>query len=145
MALPSRLHGLRGERVLRALPDGSLSELEREKLWQLDYQRAVQSRYWRKLRWAAMRERDCRCGRCDIWEPQDLQLHHLTYERLGAELPEDVELLCTECHWRAHHSAAGPSADTMLRSERDHLRPADVTPDGAGQRPVGGRERALGP
>lgn len=28
--------------------------------------------------------------------------HHLTYERLFDELPEDVKLLCRKCHKRVH-------------------------------------------
>jgi 5-methylcytosine-specific restriction endonuclease McrA len=145
VALPSKLHGLRGEKVLRALPPESLTELEREKLWQFDYQKATQSRYWRALKRAVMLERDDRCELCEMRGPPPLQLHHLTYERLGAELPEDVELLCEACHWREHHSPDGPLADTVLRPEHDHLRPADVTPDGARQCPVGDRERASVP
>jgi hypothetical protein len=30
-----------------------------------------------------------------------LEMHHLTYERLGAELPEDCVTLCTFCHKQA--------------------------------------------
>lgn len=39
------------------------------------------------------------CERC--LEPQ-FSLHHKTYARLFAELPEDVELLCKPCHVLAH-------------------------------------------
>lgn len=38
----------------------------------------------------------CACGR---WATQ---LHHLTYERLGAELAEDFEALCDLCHASRH-------------------------------------------
>jgi hypothetical protein len=31
-----------------------------------------------------------------------LDLHHLTYERFGRELPEDVLLICRECHEHRH-------------------------------------------
>jgi hypothetical protein len=34
-------------------------------------------------------------------------LHHLTYERLGAELDSDVQVLCSTCH-RARFKADNP-------------------------------------
>jgi hypothetical protein len=33
----------------------------------------------------------------------DAHLHHLTYQRQGNELPEDVQLICLPCHSAAHH------------------------------------------
>jgi hypothetical protein len=30
-----------------------------------------------------------------------LHMHHRTYERLGAELPSDLQVLCRPCHERA--------------------------------------------
>lgn len=31
-----------------------------------------------------------------------LDVHHLTYERLGAELPDDLLVLCRDCHELIH-------------------------------------------
>jgi hypothetical protein len=37
-----------------------------------------------------------------------VEVHHLTYERLGAELPGDLEAVCAPCHRAAHAGPAGP-------------------------------------
>lgn len=45
------------------------------------------------------------CERCKTkYNPAHLVVHHKTYEHLGSELlhPEDVELLCTDCHMDTH-------------------------------------------
>ncbi|WP_194391054.1 HNH endonuclease signature motif containing protein [Bradyrhizobium sp. CCBAU 51765] len=50
-------------------------------------------------RYEALRSADFRCRICNV--PSDevpLQAHHRTYERLGAELPEDLTALCLLCH-----------------------------------------------
>lgn len=41
-----------------------------------------------------------RCERCD--SKRDLQVHHRTYERLGHEWDEDLEVLCDACHGEHH-------------------------------------------
>lgn len=41
-----------------------------------------------------------RCEECG--SGSDLEVHHLTYERLGCELPEDLRVLCRRCHETAH-------------------------------------------
>lgn len=47
------------------------------------------------------------CGadaRTAHWQAKggSLQVHHRTYERLGAELPGDLQVLCPECHRSVH-------------------------------------------
>jgi hypothetical protein len=43
-----------------------------------------------------------RCGlsrrACRILYGHDLDVHHLTYHRIGGELPQDVQVLCRFCH-----------------------------------------------
>lgn len=63
---------------------------------------------FRKLALEAQRERlgrNC-CERCpkdtNKKLPNELHVHHLTYERLGNELIEDVEIVCRECHDKIH-------------------------------------------
>ncbi|MGH2369964.1 MAG: hypothetical protein ACRDI2_17430 [Chloroflexota bacterium] len=36
------------------------------------------------------------------------EVHHLTYERLGDELPEDLAALCAPCHRGAHKATQVP-------------------------------------
>jgi len=40
------------------------------------------------------------CG--DELEAGEAEVHHLTYDRLYAELPDDLIGLCPGCHRRAH-------------------------------------------
>ena len=63
-----------------------------------------------------------------------LDVHHITYARLGNELPDDVEALCRDCHKKKHDSGearrfsdvfppklccegAGPPCDVAAQSE----------------------------
>lgn len=49
-----------------------------------------------------------RCERCGA--KRDLQVHHKTYERLGVERDQDLEVVCADCH-RQHHLIS--PADTL--------------------------------
>jgi hypothetical protein len=73
------------------------------------YRRYIKSKKWRefKARIISARGRVCQeCGKTTY----EMHLHHLTYIRLGNELPSDVKLLCINCHekiemekWKASH------------------------------------------
>jgi 5-methylcytosine-specific restriction endonuclease McrA len=70
------------------------------------YLNAIASPHWRELRdeVVVMRQRYC-CALCgQVYG--DLELHHLNYDRLGRELPEDVQALCWECHRHADRERA---------------------------------------
>jgi 5-methylcytosine-specific restriction endonuclease McrA len=54
------------------------------------------------------------CERCGEKEPEQvaretaLHVHHLTYERLGEELLEDLQIICRPCHENEHgHDTKG--------------------------------------
>lgn len=53
---------------------------------------------WRdvKRRYFEEHPRLCMCGETDV------QLHHTTYDRVGAELLDDLVPLCSECHAHVH-------------------------------------------
>jgi len=36
---------------------------------------------------------------------RNLEVHHLTYDRLGDERMDDLEVLCPDCHRKAHGAA----------------------------------------
>ena len=57
----------------------------------------LKSETWRKRRYAALE----RAGfRCELYpETDNLQVHHLSYERLGNEDPNDLLVICTGHHW----------------------------------------------
>jgi 5-methylcytosine-specific restriction endonuclease McrA len=65
-----------------------------------EYHAYLQGPFWRARKAAIIRYRGERCERC--FRVDNLELHHRTYERLGRELPEDVELLCSRCHQLEH-------------------------------------------
>ena len=78
-------------------------------------------------------QRGDRCERCGK-ESVPLDLHHVHYRLLGNEQPEDVELLCRECHRgadgsRAAKRSARPGATrqspgSRLGPKSDHHLPA---------------------
>jgi 5-methylcytosine-specific restriction endonuclease McrA len=61
-----------------------------------EYQRRVGSPEWKALKQRLIAARGPHCQRCRRVLPLDL--HHLTYDRLGREHDADLELLCRGCH-----------------------------------------------
>lgn len=66
----------------------------------MPYVEYLQTPEWRARRSRSLRLVGYRCERCDV--KRDLQVHHLTYVRIGEELDEDLEVLCRGCHL-GHH------------------------------------------
>jgi 5-methylcytosine-specific restriction endonuclease McrA len=69
------------------------------------------SPHWRKLRERVLKAQQERLGRniCEHCPTDanegvaaDLHVHHLTYERLGEERTEDIQILCRACHDKIH-------------------------------------------
>lgn len=77
--------------------------LRRSKLISLgfdDYSAYLRSPHWLSTRaayWESDQPKECICG-----ELTGLQLHHMTYERVGAELLSDLTPLCGSCHTMIH-------------------------------------------
>lgn len=65
--------------------------------WRERYDDVMNSFRWKALRVRLIRERGCKCERCGK-KRDALQLHHLTYERLGCELDTDLKVVCVACH-----------------------------------------------
>jgi hypothetical protein len=59
------------------------------------YQEYLASREWAEKREAVRERSGDRCERCG--GPQQA-VHHLTYERIGHELLEDLQAVCDPCH-----------------------------------------------
>lgn len=61
-------------------------------------------RYMRSALWRATRSRviDSAGWQCSVCKRRStkLQVHHLTYDRLGCERDEDLAVLCARCHRR---------------------------------------------
>lgn len=71
-----------------------------------EYRDYIQSEAWRKRRKEFLASfDDCECNRCGLprWlavvaYDQDIHVHHRSYANVGAELDDDLELLCKRCH-----------------------------------------------
>lgn len=65
-----------------------------------DYREYLESPHWHLVRAAAIVKADYRCQLCN--SPDNLQVHHRTYERRGEEKLSDVTVLCRDCHRKFH-------------------------------------------
>ncbi len=80
------------------------------------------SPHWTGLRYLAWKRADGHCERCDVvlvtggWH-----LHHLTYERAGAELLSDVEAICVPCHQAEHPEKVILDAAGIQKEQRKRL------------------------
>lgn len=86
--------------------------------WRRRYKRHIRSKQWRTTKQRLLLERGSycqRCGRRDL----PLALHHKTYQRLGSERDEDLELVCEACHPIADvQRAANSRARAVQRRQR---------------------------
>jgi len=61
----------------------------------------LRSAHWRARRERALQLAGYRCERCGA--PAPLDVHHLTYARIGRERDRDLRVLCRACHEDEHH------------------------------------------
>ena len=64
------------------------------------YHEHLRSYKWKKLRAAALERAGHQCSICK--NTYKLEVHHLTYARLGNETLRDLQVLCMVCHARIH-------------------------------------------
>jgi hypothetical protein len=65
----------------------------------VQYRKYIKSQEWRTKAEEAKVSAGNRCQVCNRSRAEvQLDAHHRTYERLGNELPEDITVLCRECH-----------------------------------------------
>ncbi len=66
----------------------------------VDYQKYIQSDEWKAKAEAAKKAAGYRCQVCNHGKDEGaiLDAHHRTYIRLGHERPEDITVLCRDCH-----------------------------------------------
>ena len=60
----------------------------------------MRSSAWKLRKLATLIVQNDQCKLCS--SPHNLQLHHLTYERLGNEYQSDLVVLCGQCHQLQH-------------------------------------------
>jgi len=65
-----------------------------------EYREYLQSPEWREKRREFLEEENYECERCGEYATQ---VHHKTYENLGEEEKDDVEVLCHNCHMEDEH------------------------------------------
>lgn len=74
---------------------------EKPKSRKEEYREYLRSDHWQERRRMAVRGADGACQVCNARDKQ-LEVHHRTYERLGAEEPWDLVVLCEDCHGLFH-------------------------------------------
>jgi hypothetical protein len=67
---------------------------------EMPYAEYLQTDHWRGVQARAIKADRYRCRLCN--SPDDLNVHHRTYQRLGAERPDDLITLCQGCHAKFH-------------------------------------------
>jgi hypothetical protein len=70
-------------------------------LARLPYHEYLRTPHWRNTRIRALQRAGYQCKRCET-RGQRLEVHHLTYDRLGRERESDLTVLCEPCHAREH-------------------------------------------
>ena len=64
------------------------------------YLEYLSSKWWKYRRRQALKRAKHRCEKCGA--TKKLEVHHKTYETLGKEKDEDLQVLCVPCHEHAH-------------------------------------------
>jgi hypothetical protein len=80
------------------------------------YEDYLESQHWRSFRKLVLDTQRVRsglehnvCESClSAKDGIKLQLHHLTYARMGNERIEDVKVICRECHQKVHSVKSDP-------------------------------------
>jgi len=79
--------------------DASIRIRQKEKWWAW-YDQYLQSEIWRKKRVSVMARSNGICSACRC--AQATQVHHMTYDRVGAEPLFDLVAVCDSCHEQLH-------------------------------------------
>lgn len=82
----------------------------RRKYERISYLCYLKSESWYKFREKIYKERGQKCERCGSTE--NLQIHHLNYDNLYNEKPEDVMILCSKCHKKEYDNRDNPIIET---------------------------------
>jgi len=86
-----------------------------------EYLAYLTSPEWARQRQQALARAAFTCVRCRA--TAGLQVHHLTYQRLGAELPDDLTVLCAACHHTVHYALRNRALQQAERQGQQRLLP----------------------
>ena len=89
----------------------------------VDYYSYIKSDKWKKKRLLRIKELGAKCRRCGSDKMVDV--HHLTYARLGCEKGKDLTVLCRLCHSFYHSVYKKPTAGTTKMFIRNTSRKWD--------------------
>ncbi|UTI65588.1 HNH endonuclease [Paraconexibacter antarcticus] len=117
--------------VLRVFRDGThevvrpgeLAKRKRRPKSKGAYAAYLRSPAWKKIRGCVLERDDHACTSCG--SKRKLQVHHLTYERVGAEHLADLTTLCDGCHRKTHGLLRGmglpyPQHDRLESDDGHH-------------------------
>ncbi len=82
-----------------------------------EYAAYLHSDHWRLLRLEILSTRGSQCERCKKFGRVDV--HHLTYLRIGRELPSDLQVLCRSCHKAQHFPIPGAKSASHKPGARE--------------------------
>ena len=77
----------------------------------------INSSKWKKIRQKRIEKDGYRCSLCG--SAINLNVHHISYDRLGSEDLEDLVTLCRNCHCTLHDS--NPKITTLKRKEKRNV------------------------
>lgn len=86
--------------VFDILPLGPGPRRPAHELAAMPYRDYLLTREWRETRRKRLSASERRCAECGV--RHRLHVHHLTYDRLGEEALDDLQVLCAVCHRVAH-------------------------------------------
>lgn len=91
------------------------SDARLSKLRAMEYGEYLLTLEWEETRGRALREAEFQCS---VFRTRaHLDVHHLTYERLGEEHRSDVQVLCRDCH-EDQHAELDPKRYAEFRRTR---------------------------
>lgn len=90
---------------VEAAVDDPVADQRLAQLRAMSYRLYLRTPEWKRTRAAALLRADNACS-LDVTHTEGLEVHHRTYERLGAELVTDLVVLCHSCH-QLHHTEHG--------------------------------------
>lgn len=80
---------------------------------EIDYYEYLRTQAWEETRQKVFRRDGFKCVLCG--EAKDLNVHHITYENLGAEKTSDLVTLCQICHEDIHNGKPNERMDSFVR------------------------------
>jgi len=88
-----------------AVKDGQFMKVRSCDQWRrryVDYKDYLESDLWAAIKKVLFRHRGYKCEICGTGK--NLTVHHLTYDRIGAENLDDLLVVCKSCHRQIHET-----------------------------------------